>query len=366
MVDSEPTGSIGISTTNLLLATGAVVVFTVAYQTGLFVGLPIFVIVVALAAVLARAWHARRGGLEYRLVSRPLSRELRPYVVQAVNQLLFWVLLAAALVPGTVGPLELFVSDGAAHALRVGGWIGLVVLGVCTLLPRRRIYLPTNILMALGSIFVAVQLVRIFLPPVNPVVIDLPFKGEWYVFSAGRSSLVNDHFPVVGQRHAIDLFQLADGRLYHGDKKRLESYPAFGKTLLAPADGRVVTSIDTLADLTPGTSDKKHPVGNYLVIDIGRGLYVAMVHLKQGSVKVSVGQEVRRGQPIAQVGNTGNTGAPHLHIQVSNLPKLGIPLAGLYTHPILFRNVVVRRGGEERTRAEADVRRNDGVRRSGG
>jgi hypothetical protein len=362
---SGVTGRIGVSTTNLLFASGMVIVFAVAYSTALLIALPIFPIVFALGALVGRGWHARRRGLEYGLVRHPLRRELRPHLLQAVNQLVFWVLVAGALLVGTADALALGAvsSPAFAHALRVGGWIGLAILAACAVVPRRRIYLPTNILLTLGSIFLAVSLVRIVLPPVNPVVIDLPLNGEWYAFSAGRSALINDHFPVLGQRHAIDLFQFTDGRLYHGDKKRLESYPAFGKTLFAPADGRVVTVVDNHADVTPGTSDKKYPVGNYIVIDIGHGVYVGLVHLKQGSVKVSSGDEVRDGQPIAQVGNTGNTGAPHLHIQVSNLPKLSLTVAGLYTHPILFRNVVVARGGEERTSAEGDLRRGDRVRR---
>jgi peptidase M23-like protein len=365
MVDSRGPGAVGISSINLLLAAGVVIVFTAAYESALLVALPIFPIAVALGKIASRVWHARRRGLEYGLLRRPLRRELRPYQVQAVNQLVFWILLAAALLVGTADALDAVIAPGAADALRVAGWIGLVVIAACALVPRRRIYLPTNILTALGSIFLAVQLVRIFLPPVNPVAIDLPLQGEWYVFSAGRSTLVNDHFPALGQRHAIDLFQFADGRLYHGDKKRLESYPAFGKTLVAPADGRVVRFVDTYADLVPGKTDKEHPVGNYLVLDIGH-VYVGLVHLKQGSVTVSAGEEVRRGQPIAQVGNTGNTGAPHLHIQVDNLPRLGVTVAGLYTRPILFRDVVVSRRGEQRTRAEADVRRGDRIRRASG
>ncbi len=258
------------------------------------------------------------------------------------------------------------MSHGAAQALRVAGWISLAVLAACALVPRRWIYVPTNMLVAFGSLFIVIQLVRIAAPPVHPVAIDLPFRGEWYVFSAGRSALINDHFPTVGQRHAIDLFQeFPDGSTHHGDKERLSSYPSFGRTLLAPVDGRVVTAVDTFPDLTPGKSDKKHAEGNYLVIDMGDGRYVAMAHLKQGSVEVSVGDNVQRGQPVAEVGNTGNTGLPHLHIQVSNLPKLASPLAGLHTYPILFRDAVVRRGGGEYSYAEADVRRNDRVRRTG-
>jgi murein DD-endopeptidase MepM/ murein hydrolase activator NlpD len=39
-----------------------------------------------------------------------------------------------------------------------------------------------------------------------------------------------------------------------------------------------------------------------------------------GSVRVRKGQEVRRGQVIGLLGNSGNTSTPHLHFQVSDRP----------------------------------------------
>jgi hypothetical protein len=66
------------------------------------------------------------------------------------------------------------------------------------------------------------------------------------------------------------------------------------------------------------------------------------------------------------VGNSGETGEPHLHIQVQNKPRFDIDLAGLHTYPILFRDTVLVRGGEERQPGDVDVRRDDRVRSSGG
>ena len=67
-----------------------------------------------------------------------------------------------------------------------------------------------------------------------------------------------------------------------------------------------------------------------------------MAHLKQGSVTVRVGDIVRRGQPLAAVGNNGHSNEPHLHLQVQDSP------AGAdadRTYPMVFRNVHITRGG---------------------
>jgi murein DD-endopeptidase MepM/ murein hydrolase activator NlpD len=60
------------------------------------------------------------------------------------------------------------------------------------------------------------------------------------------------------------------------------------------------------------------------VLAIGHGHYVFYAHLKRGSVTVKPGQRVHRGEVLGELGNTGNTSAPHLHIQVMNGPS---PLA---------------------------------------
>jgi hypothetical protein len=47
--------------------------------------------------------------------------------------------------------------------------------------------------------------------------------------------------------------------------------------------------------------------GNYLVLDLGDRRYVMFAHLKQGGARVAASDRVQRGQPIAQVGNSGST-----------------------------------------------------------
>jgi murein DD-endopeptidase MepM/ murein hydrolase activator NlpD len=57
--------------------------------------------------------------------------------------------------------------------------------------------------------------------------------------------------------------------------------------------------------------------GWYIVLDgdIEDRHYVFM-HLRAGSLLVAAGQAVSAGQPLAQVGNTGSSSAPHLHFEI--------------------------------------------------
>jgi hypothetical protein len=340
-----------------------------------FAALPLGLLLVL---VPVRWWRARRGQLEFGLLRHPLRRELRPYLLQAGNDWLFWGLFVAIAIATPTftlltGPVGLRLSPGGHRAVTVLLVVAAIALAALALVTYRRVYLATNLLVAIGWGFLAVQLIGINRPPSDPVVIDWPLAGEWYVAHGGRSDLINAHYPsslpLIGpeQADALDVIQVQNGRSFSGDPQQLTSYLAFGQPVLAPGDGTITDLTDTLPDLPIGTSDNTHLEGNYLVLDLGGQRYVMLAHLKQGSTRVAVGDTVERGQPIAQVGNSGDTSEPHLHLQVQNGPRFG-PSAqqGLRTYPLLLRDVVLVRGGQQSTPPQADPRRDDRIRQVGG
>jgi murein DD-endopeptidase MepM/ murein hydrolase activator NlpD len=163
-------------------------------------------------------------------------------------------------------------------------------------------------------------------------------------------ALVNSHWSLNVQRDAIDFVQLVDGKPYRGDKSRLESYYIYGDPLLAIADGRVTEAVDSIPDSPVGGRTWDEMAGNHIVLDIGDGHYVLYGHMKKDSLRVQVGDLVRRGQVIGQVGDSGNSDAPHLHIQVQNKPAFDVEDRDLRTYPILFDGATV-----------SDLRRGDSV-----
>lgn len=60
----------------------------------------------------------------------------------------------------------------------------------------------------------------------------------------------------------------------------------------------------------------KNTAGYTVIIDHGNGFQTRYYHMKQGSIVVSAGQKVSRGQPIGQIGATGFVTGPHLHFEV--------------------------------------------------
>jgi murein DD-endopeptidase MepM/ murein hydrolase activator NlpD len=79
-----------------------------------------------------------------------------------------------------------------------------------------------------------------------------------------------------------------------------------GSPIVAAADGEVVR-----AGYSGGS-------GNYTCVHHGRyqGKGIATCYAHQSQLLVRAGQQVRRGQLIGRVGNTGNSTGPHLHFEV--------------------------------------------------
>src|ERR671917_1375322 len=107
---------VALGKVNLLLALLALLVLAGTYWMGFltqFVPEALALLVLTLAPVTAasRAWHARRGGLEYGLLRHPFRRELRPYLLQCLNHWLFWALFGGAILAGTFAIVPALVGS---------------------------------------------------------------------------------------------------------------------------------------------------------------------------------------------------------------------------------------------------------------
>jgi hypothetical protein len=186
-------------------------------------------------------------------------------------------------------------------------------------------------------------------------VISLPFTGRWLVQNSPASRVPSHGTDLLGERYAIDFVGVDARRRTAGRSdwrtalatEPPERFLGFGRPILAPADGVVVVAHDGEVDhearrsqlsLVPYALGQRSRLrqgvaavaGNHLVIALARDLYVALVHLQAGSLRVAVGDRVRTGSPVAACGSSGNSTQPHVHVQLMDSLDLsrarGVPL----------------------------------------
>jgi hypothetical protein len=162
-----------------------------------------------------------------------------------------------------------------------------------------------------------------------------------------RGIFIIDGNALISRRYAIDWTQVENGAPFSGDASDKRSYFAYGKPVLAVADATVVIAKDGLPDNVPGHNTPEHegfhpavPItmdtvgGNTITLGLGDGQFAYYFHLQAGSLRVKVGDHVRRGQILALIGNSGDSREPHVHFEVttSSKPSAGEGLPYLIDH----------------------------------
>jgi hypothetical protein len=158
--------------------------------------------------------------------------------------------------------------------------------------------------------------------------LELPFEEEWFVANGGKTHREGaHHFLSRQERYAYDIFIVKNGRTHSGNGSKNEDYYCFGKRLNAPSDGKIIELINNIDDNLPGTVSEN--TGNYIIIDHLNGENSVMVHFQKGSIIVSVGDTVVKGQEVGKAGNSGNSTEPHLHYHLQGssgvLNEVGVP-----------------------------------------
>jgi hypothetical protein len=156
-------------------------------------------------------------------------------------------------------------------------------------------------------------------------VIDFPLRGEWLVIS-----------PPSHPRHAFDIVAIESARIMRGGlgqyvrgRLRADDSPSWSAAVTAPMNGVVVTATDGSPDrakLGPldfvtarframlGGVATDALAGNHVIIRSGSHA-IALAHLRCGSVGVRPRDDVAAGDRIGEVGNSGSSVVPHLHLQ---------------------------------------------------
>ncbi|CAL1517305.1 M23 family metallopeptidase [Chitinophaga sp. MM2321] len=159
------------------------------------------------------------------------------------------------------------------------------------------------------------------------VALAFPLKsGRYFVLQGGKGLPTNVfHFTLRGAIYAMDIVKLNKwgGRANRIFSRKLEDYEIFNDTVYAPCDGVVRRAYSNNPDNIPPAMDRGPKNTNQVLLE-GATCYFFAAHLKMGSVIVTEGQEVKTGQALGCVGNSGFSTEPHLHMQ-AHAKEAGVP-----------------------------------------
>lgn len=143
------------------------------------------------------------------------------------------------------------------------------------------------------------------------------------------------------------------GALWSGDPTRPENWHGYGAVVVAPGEGRIVAAENAVPDnriadgrlvYPEGLSPAARVFGNHVFIDHGNGEVSQLAHLRAGSIRVAVGDSVRAGQPIAEVGFSGDTGF-HVHVHHHVVAGASDGPSAARAVPLVFERFRIWRGG---------------------
>jgi len=196
------------------------------------------------------------------------------------------------------------------------------------------------------------------LEAIAELVVDFPVRGVWIAPNSPGTRIPSHGTTSFGEAYAIDLVMVREGdksrKPYRSSLFRyvlkgvpLSDFYGWGQTVYSPVSGQViavVNDIEERSNVNPfsdlqymrkavkeftGSGRPEIVAGNHVIIKLNDHQYALLAHLVKGSIKVAPGQSVERSQPIGQLGHSGNSTMPHLHMQFMDSPDFsraqGIP-----------------------------------------
>src|SRR5690625_4028570 len=199
-----------------------------------------------------------------------------------------------------------------------------------------------NIILALIFAFYHVQIFSGYSTNDQAIELEFPLEnGTYYVGQGGDSADINHHYTHPEQQNALDIVQLnkfgvRTAGIY---PEKLDSYKIYGAKLVSPCSGEIIESRSHMPDLHPPETKPAHPEGNYVEIKCQQdNANVLIAHMQEDSLTVETGNQVKTGETIGLVGNSGNTTEPHLHIHAEKNGQ-GVPIE--FDGRFLVRNSLI-------------------------
>lgn len=220
-------------------------------------------------------------------------------------------------------------------------WVRIFIAGVVLFLVDTG--LPVPVRLAILAVAVLGMLVTPPFVEAPATVLEPPLRGRWMLLNSPGTKVPSHGTTMYGQARAVDLLDATgwperDVQGPYGGwglrGRRPEEFAGFGLPVYAMAAGTVVRASDGQKDHRARTTwpqlafmmipeglgrelaGVRWVLGNHVLVRHDDGTVAAYAHLRRSSLRVRAGDRVEAGQVLGEIGNTGNTSEPHLHVQL--------------------------------------------------
>lgn len=175
-----------------------------------------------------------------------------------------------------------------------------------------------------------------------PVEVKAPLRGKDLVVVDGianhkvlseqlRAFTRTSDMPINSQSYATSWLRLTkSGHWFTGSADKLTNWPLYASKVRAVGSGPIVKIENSFTDnpinsaINPDTVNTEKRLGNFIVQKLTRypNIYAVYGNLKrEGIHQRKIGQELKTGQVVALVGNSGTSQVPHLQFYLTAGPE---------------------------------------------
>lgn len=178
--------------------------------------------------------------------------------------------------------------------------------------------------------------------------VEFPLNGIYISPNTPGSKIPSHGTTKYGEKFALDLVKVIDTNKNRKPyKASLFNYLFFGldldefygwrQKIYSPIAGEVVEIENNVEERNPVNIFKdilysikavrrsnynseflKNVAGNYIIIKHSQDVYVLLAHLRKSSILVAKGQRIEEHDELGELGHSGNSTMPHLHMQFMN------------------------------------------------
>lgn len=155
--------------------------------------------------------------------------------------------------------------------------------------------------------------------------LNVQAKSYDYVYNMAKNkAIMLGCIPAIMPVKDVDIYRISSHYGYRTDPFYKVQKLHSGIDFAGPMGTHIYCTGDGVVERVVSAGGAGGGYGNYVLVNHGYGYKTRYAHLSKAHVKV--GQKVKRGEYIADMGNSGKSTAPHLHYEVIKNDKAINPI----------------------------------------